>query len=324
MKILVTGGAGYIGSHVVLELLDQGYEVVVLDDLSMGAKENVDDRAAFILGSILSRADNEIALKGVDAVIHMAAFKAAGESVENPEKYTRNNVDGTLTLLNTMVDLGIHKFVFSSSAAVYGEPQYLPIDEKHPVNPINPYGETKLKIEYQLEKEFISKGICFATLRYFNAAGYDINGRVRIPENEPNNLLPVVMEAANGSRNMIEIFGDDYETRDGTGVRDYIHVTDLAKAHILAVHYLRSHPSFTVNLGSDVGYSVTEILDTARKITEKPIPANISARRAGDPPKLVASSEKAKSLLGWKAEHSDLETLISTMWDIYRPAEALV
>lgn len=322
MKVLVTGGAGYIGSHVVLELLDQGFDVSVLDDLSMGARENVDERAEFFLGSILNPEDNAKALEGVDAVIHMAAFKAAGESVENPEKYEKNNVGGTLTLLGSMLDHGIHRFVFSSSAAVYGDPQYLPVDEKHPVVPINPYGQTKLDIEGKLENSYSDRGIRFASLRYFNAAGYDILGRVRIPEAVPNNLLPIVMEAANGTRASLDVFGDDYETRDGTGVRDYIHVTDLAKAHILAVERLEKSSSFTINLGSEKGYSVQEVLDTARTVTGMPILANITGRRPGDPPKLVASSQKAKELLGWSTKHSDLESLISSMWEIYKPAEA--
>ena len=275
----------------------------------------------FILGSILNREDNEKALDGVDAVIHMAAFKAAGESVENPEKYMHNNVYGTLTLLDTMVDLSIQNFVFSSSAAVYGDPKYLPIDERHPVNPINPYGESKLIIEKILKDVYESKGIRSASLRYFNAAGYDIKGRIRIPEKGPNNLLPIVMETANGTRNKMNVFGNDYKTPDGTGVRDYIHVSDLAKAHILSVNYLKNNPSITVNLGSEVGYSVQEIIDTARKITGEIIPTEIKSRRSGDPPKLVASSENAKEILKWSAEHSEIETLISTMWEIYCHAE---
>lgn len=324
MKVLVTGGAGYIGSHVVLELLDQGFEVAVLDDLSMGARENVDERADFIRGSISNRKDNESALKGVDAVIHMAAFKAAGESVTNPEKYHRNNVDGTLTLLDTMVDLGLDKFVFSSTAAVYGKPKYLPIDEDHTVEPINPYGSTKLEIESFLNSVYSEKGICFASLRYFNAAGYDIQGRIRVPETGPNNLLPIVMETARGTRNSMEIFGNDYDTRDGTGVRDYIHVTDLSSAHIMALNELERGESFTVNLGSEQGFSVTEILEMSRRITGEEITAQVVSRRPGDPPKLVASSQKAKELLGWSAEHSDLNTLIATTWEIYRPMEERV
>jgi len=318
MKILVTGGAGYIGSHVVLDLLEADHDVIILDDLSLGVELNIHSDAQFIFGSTL---DNE-ALKvcfqdQVDAVIHLAAFKAAGESMTDPEKYSKNNISGTINLLNAMTDHGVHTFVFSSSAAVYGYPEYLPIDEDHPTDPINYYGFTKLVIESFLEWYGKLRGLKYVSLRYFNAAGYDPKGRILGLEQNPANLLPIVMEVASGVRDKMEVFGDDYDTPDGTGVRDYIHVSDLASAHVKALDYLQSGDSIMVNLATGEGYSVLDVIEKAREITGHPIPYEITARREGDPAKLIATSESAGELLDWEPKLSDLESLLKTTWRVY-------
>jgi UDP-glucose 4-epimerase len=239
----------------------------------------------------------------------------------NPEKYARNNISGTVNIINAACLAGIKNIVFSSSAAVYGEPQYLPIDEKHPTVPENFYGFTKLDIERFLEWYDKLKNIRYAALRYFNAAGYDVNGRLTGLEQNPANLLPIIMETACGMRKEMQIFGNDYDTADGTCIRDYIHVNDLAKGHVSALDYLiKNDKSIVVNLGSELGFSVTEVIETARKITGKPIPAKIVGRRSGDPAKLSASCSLAYELLGWKARHSDLETLLKTSWEVYKIA----
>ncbi len=320
MKVLVTGGAGYIGSHAVADLCDKGHEVTVFDDLSLGLRENVDERAAFVRGSTLNPDDLEKALgNSYDAVMHFAAWKAAGESMLKPEKYSRNNLVGTINLLNAIVRHGVKMFVFSSSAAVYGYPKYLPVDENHSLDPINYYGFTKLEIERILRWYSVLKDLRFAALRYFNAAGYDVRGRVRGKEKNPANLLPIVMEVAAGSRERLEVYGDDYETRDGTGVRDYIHVNDLASAHVLALDYLsEKNRDLTVNLATGIGFSVLEVIAKAREVTGREIPYTIVDRRPGDPAELVATSNIAQKLLGWEVKHSDLETILSSMWSVYR------
>ena len=321
MKALILGGAGYIGSHVCLEFLTAGHEVTVFDNLSSGTKDNIFPQERFIEGDIMDYAalSNEMR-KGYDVVVHLAAFKAAGESMLVPEKYASNNIAGTINVLNAMASHGVRYFVFSSSAAVYGEPSYLPIDEKHPTNPENFYGFTKLEIERILFWYDKLKGIRYAALRYFNAAGYDPEGRVRGLEKNPANLLPVIMEVAAGMRNELHIFGNDYPTKDGTGIRDYVHVSDLAVGHVAALEYMKKNDaSLIVNLGSEEGLSVLEILEQARRITGKPIPAVITARRPGDPAKLVAGSQLAQKLLGWKARYSDVETLVKTSWNVYLP-----
>ena len=319
MKVLVVGGAGYIGSHVSRALLDKGHEVTVFDNLSTGLTKNLFPESTFIEGDIGNEKQiNDAFATGIDAFIHLAAFKAAGESMFKPEKYSVNNINGTLTLLNAAVAHGIKRAVFSSSAAVYGEPKYLPIDENHPKDPENYYGFTKLEIERFLGWYDKLKGLRFASLRYFNAAGYDVNGRITGLERNPANLLPVVMEVAAGMREKIDVFGSDYDTPDGTGVRDYVHVSDLADAHVLGLEYLeKTDQSIVVNLGSENGISVKEMVDAARRITGKPVRADYVARRPGDPGKLVASSKKAHELLGWTAKHSDVETLISSTWKAY-------
>jgi UDP-glucose 4-epimerase len=238
-RILVTGGAGYIGSHIVYSLSDLGYQVVVFDNLSLGVEENIDKRSEFIKGDILNDKDlNHAFSERIDVVFHFAALKAAGESMYHPEKYGTNNISGTLNLLNKMIEKKTTNIVFSSSAAVYGNPRYLPIDEKHPLNPINYYGYTKLAIEDNLSWYSKLKNLKYTALRYFNATGYDIQGRIRGKEKNPTNLTPVVMETISGMRKEMEVYGNDYQTPDGSGIRDYIHVNDLADAHILAMNYI--------------------------------------------------------------------------------------
>ena len=319
MKVLVIGGAGYIGSHVVKEMMKAGHKVTVFDNLSSGLRCNLFPQNDFIYGNILIPSDLDAAFEqGFDAFVHLAAFKAAGESMEKPEKYSVNNITGTLNIMNSALKYNCKKMIFSSSAATFGEPQYLPMDEKHPQNPINYYGFTKLKIEEFMTWYDQLKGLKFAALRYFNAAGYDPDGEIRGLEQNPQNLLPRIMEAALGQR-QLKVFGTDYDTRDGTCIRDYVHVTDLAKAHVLALDYITSKKeSITVNLGSETGVSVTQMLEAARRITGEPIPAKYVGRRPGDPACLYATSKYAYEKLGWKAEHSDVDTLISSTWNVYK------
>lgn len=320
MRILVAGGAGYIGSHVTRALLDAGYEAWVFDDFSSGLEANLFPEAPVVRGNIRDTALLKDTLSGgFDAVIHLAAFKAAGESMEQPGKYADNNIAGTISLLNAMVETGVHRIVFSSSAAVYGEPQYVPVDEDHPTNPANFYGFTKLEIERIMAWYDSLTGLKSAVLRYFNAAGYDTDGRIGGLERNPANLLPVIMEVATGMREELSIFGTDYDTPDGTCIRDYVHVTDLANAHVAAVHYLfETGESIAVNLGSEQGLSVKEMLDVARSVTGQAIPARNVDRRPGDPARLVASSSRASHSLGWDAVFSDPETLVRTTWEAYR------
>lgn len=313
------GGAGYIGSHVVRELLDESYDVTVFDNLASGLRINLQPEASFVHGDILQPDQLRRALPGHDAIIHLAAFKAAGESMLAPEKYALNNLNGTVNILNAASEAGITRIVFSSSAAVYGEPEYLPIDEDHPTRPENFYGFTKLEIERVMDWYDRIRGMRYASLRYFNAAGYDAAGRVRGLEQNPANLLPVIMEVAAGTRSALKIFGNDYDTPDGTGVRDYIHVSDLARAHTAALKTIdRSDRSLVVNLGSESGLSVLEILDAARRITGRDIPAAITDRRPGDPARLVASAARAHELLSWRARESGVEQLVATSWAVYR------
>jgi UDP-glucose 4-epimerase len=319
-RILVVGGAGYIGSHVARAFCDKKFSVTVFDNLSSGCRENLFPDADFVLGDILDFAKlRDTMATGFDAIVHLAALKAAGESMEQPEKFSINNICGTLNLLNAASETGVRNIVFSSSAAVYGTPVHVPIDEQHPTEPINYYGFTKLEIERFLGWYERIRGIRFAALRYFNAAGYDTNGRIKGLEKNPQNLLPVVMEVAAGMRSRMSVFGNDYDTPDGTCIRDYVHVSDLADAHISAYEYItRTGASLTVNLGSEKGITVKEMIDTARRITGKPIPADIVGRRSGDPATLVASSEKAARMLSWKAKFSDCETLVASTWNVYK------
>ncbi len=320
MNVLVIGGAGYIGSHVVKELNKQGHKVTVFDNLSSGLRQNLFKQNGFIHGDILIKEQLDKAFaQGFDAFIHLAAFKAAGESMVSPEKYSVNNITGTLNIINSAVEHGCKRMVFSSSAAVFGEPQYLPIDEAHPKNPENYYGFTKLKIEEFMAWYEKLRGLRFAALRYFNAAGYDVDGEIFGLEQNPANLLPIIMEVACGMRPKMKIFGNDYDTRDGTCIRDYIHVTDLAVAHVKALEWIaKNDKSLTVNLGSEKGTTVTEMVEAARRITGKPIPADYAERRPGDPASLVASAKYAAEVLGWKAQHSDVDTLLETTYKAYQ------
>ena len=320
MRVLVIGGAGYIGSHVVKELMSKGHKVTVFDNLSSGLKQNLFKENGFIKGDILKVKDLEKAFaKGFDAFIHLAAFKAAGESMVAPEKYSVNNINGTINILNAAVKYNCLNMVFSSSAATFGEPQYLPIDENHPKNPENYYGFTKLKIEEFMAWYDRLKGLKFAALRYFNAAGYDPEGVLYGLEKNPANLLTVMMEVACGKREKLCVFGNDYPTRDGTCIRDYIHVTDLASAHVMALEYISSKKeSLTLNRGTGNGITVTEMLESTRRITGKEIKADYVERRPGDPAQLTAKSDLAKKVLGWEAKYSDVDTLIGSTWNAYK------
>lgn len=322
MRILVIGGAGYIGSHVARAFLDKGHSVCVFDNLSSGCRDSLFPEARFVLGDVLdSGALVKCMREGFDALVHLAAFKAAGESMVKPEKYSVNNISGAISILNAASECGIKRVVFSSSAAVYGAPKYLPIDENHPTSPENYYGFTKLEIERVLAWYDTLKGIRFAALRYFNAAGYDPQGRLWSLERNPANLLPVVMEVASGMRSQLQVFGDDYATRDGTCIRDYVHVSDLASAHVAALESIeRTDKSLTVNLGSETGTTVLEMVAKAREITGKAIPTTVVGRRPGDPAELYATSRTARDLLGWKPVVSDLESLVSSTWKAYQRA----
>lgn len=317
-KVLVIGGAGYIGSHVAKTLLKSGYLPVVFDNLSTGLRQNVIAGEEFIVGDILNTDQLTQAMEGVEGVVYLAGFKAVGESMGNPEKYAVNNIIGAINVLNAMSKVGVKKIIFSSSAAVYGEPKYLPIDEEHPKEPINFYGFTKLETERLLKWYDQLKGIKFVALRYFNAVGYDPDGEIYGLEKNPQNLLPIVMEAAMGTRDHVEVYGNDYDTPDGSCIRDYIHVTDLASAHLKALEKLfAGEESMILNLGTSTGISVLEMINESKRVSGKDFLVKMGPRRAGDPGKLIASCEKAKEKLGWSAEYSNLETIVKTTWDAY-------
>ena len=320
MKILVTGGAGYIGSHVVYELIDQGHDVTILDDMSLGLEENIDPRSIFVQGSTHSDSDLDSVLSvGFDGIIHLAAWKAAGESMTDPAKYAHNNLMGTINLLNACDRHGIKRFVFSSTSSVYGNPEYIPIDENHPTEPISYYGETKLQVEKNLKWFSELKGIRFGVLRYFNAAGYDIKGRIKGRERNALNLIPITMEVAAGIREKMQVFGDNYDTHDGTGVRDYIHVSDLAIAHRKALNYISENDKdLLVNLATGEGHSVLDVINKSKEVSGRDIPFDIVGRRAGDPATVVAVSNRANKVLDWSTKYSDLDTLIRTSWDVYK------
>ena len=321
MRILVLGGAGYIGSHTSLELIRAGYEVVIADNLVTGYRSAIPDGAKFYEGDLRDRAflDRLFTEEKIDAVIHFAAYSLVGESVTNPLKYYDNNLCGTKVLLDAMVEHGIGRIVFSSTAATYGEPKRIPILEDDPTCPTNPYGETKLAMEKMFKWTGAAHGIKFVSLRYFNACGADESGSIGEAHNPESHLIPLILQVPNGKREAISIFGTDYDTPDGTCIRDYIHVTDLASAHILAVEYLlRGGESDVFNLGNGIGYSVREVIETARRITGHPIPAIEVERRAGDPARLVASSDKAKTVLGWNPTHDSLEEIIASAWNWHK------
>ena len=321
MTILVLGGAGYIGSHTVYALIEKGVDVVVIDNLETGHIEAVHEKARFYKGDIRDRAfvDSVLDKEKIDAVIHFAANSLVGESMVNPLKYYDNNVNGTKVLLQSMVAHGLDKIVFSSTAATYGEPEKVPILETDRTEPTNTYGETKLAMEKMFEWTDRAHGLKYVSLRYFNACGAHVSGKIGEAHSPETHLIPLILQVPLGQREYISIFGDDYDTSDGTCIRDYIHVTDLAQAHILAVDYLmKGNESNIFNLGNGVGFTVKEVIDTARKVTGHEIPARIAERRAGDPARLIASSDKARQVLLWKPEHADLEEIISTAWNWHK------
>lgn len=313
-NILVMGGAGYIGSHTVKHLVENGYNVIVADNLSMGHREAV-KTDKFELADLMDKKSLRAVFKKypIDTVINFAGFIAVGESVENPAKYYQNNVVGTLNLLDIMLENDVKKIVFSSTAAVFGNPLYVPIDEKHITNPINPYGQTKLMIEKIFADYQRAYGLKYIAFRYFNASGCAVDGSIGESHNPETHLIPLVLKAIKGERANIKIFGDDYETSDGTCIRDYIHVEDLAVAHRLAVENIDKFTG-VLNLGTSKGTSVKEIIDIAEKITGKKCPVIIEGRRAGDPAILSATSGKAKEILGWEPKLT-MEDIIKTAWN---------
>lgn len=317
MAILVLGGAGYIGSHTVNELIDKGENVVIADSLQTGHIEAVHPKAKFYKGDIRDKSflDALFDIEKIDSIIHFAANSLVGESMTDPLKYYDNNLYGTMVLLESMVKNGVNKIVFSSTAATYGEPENIPIKESDRKEPTNTYGETKLAMEKMMKWVSNAHDLKFVSLRYFNACGAHSLGEIGEDHKPETHLIPLILQVPNGQREHIGIFGDDYETPDGTCIRDYIHVTDLADAHILAVEYLKKgNESDIFNLGNGIGFSVKEVVETARKVTGHPIPAVISPRRAGDPAQLIASSEKAKKILGWNPQHEDLNEIITSAW----------
>ena len=317
MAILVLGGAGYIGSHTVYELIDLGEDVVIIDNLETGYIEAVHEKARFYKGDIRDRAFlNEVFEKEkIEAVIHFAANSLVGESMSNPLKYYDNNLCGTKVLLEAMVAYGIDKIVFSSTAATYGEPENVPILETDRTEPTNTYGETKLSMEKMMKWTSKAHDLRYVALRYFNACGAHKSGEIGEAHNPESHLIPLILQVPNKKREAISVYGEDYDTKDGTCIRDYIHVTDLAQAHILAVEYLRKgNESDVFNLGNGIGFSVKEVIETARKVTKDPIKAIVTDKRAGDPAQLIASSEKAQTVLGWVPQHADLEKIIESAW----------
>lgn len=314
--ILVMGGAGYIGSHTVKHLLANNYSVVVADNLVYGHKEAIDNRAKFEIADLADKASLRKVFDkyNIDAVIHFAAFAYVGESVQNPQKYYQNNVVGTINLLDVMMEYGVKKIVFSSTCATYGEPQYTPIDEKHPQNPINPYGRTKLMIEQIFADYEKAYGLQHIALRYFNAAGCAADGSIGESHTPETHIIPLVLKAITGERNNIKVFGTDYDTRDGTCIRDYIHVEDLAQAHRLAVEKLGFYNG-CINLGTGVGTTVKEIITAAENVSGKKCPVEYAERRPGDPAKLFADNRKAKEILGWDPQYLNIENIIQTAWN---------
>lgn len=319
MKILVTGGAGYIGSHTVKRLLERNHEVTVYDNLSMGHQQSV-PRDILVTGDLkdIDQLDQLLLSRQIEAVIHFAANAYVGESVIHPSKYYVNNLLNSINLLERVRRLGIQKLVFSSTCATYGVPPQVPITEETPQQPINPYGNSKLAFEKMLADYAQPYQIGFAALRYFNAAGAAPDGTIGEDHDPETHLIPLVLQTALGQRPQIEIFGTDYPTPDGTCVRDYIHVDDLAQAHILAVEKLEPGQAMKYNVGVGKGFSVREVIRTAEEVTGKPIPVKESPRRAGDPPELVASSDKIRAELGWSPKYTDLKPIIETAWNWHK------
>lgn len=319
MSILVTGGAGYIGSHTVKYLQEQNEDVIVLDNLQTGHKEAVDVEKFYNLDLRDPDIDKVFKENNISGVIHFAANSLVGESVEKPYKYYDNNVYGTLCLLKAMMENDVKNIIFSSTAAVYGEPENIPILESDRTNPTNPYGETKLTMEKMMKWFDNAYDIKYVSLRYFNAAGAHESGMIGESHNPETHLIPLILQVPLGKRDKIYIFGDDYETRDGTCIRDYIHVWDLADAHYLAYKYLKDgNDSEIFNLGSGNGFSVKEVVDVAREVTKREIPAEISDRRPGDPAVLIASSDKIKEKLGWNPQKTNLHEIIKDAWNFHQ------
>lgn len=317
MAILVLGGAGYIGSHTVYELIDAGRDVVVADNLLTGFRAAVHPKARFYQLDIRDRSalDELFTKEKIEGVIHFAASSQVGESMSDPLKYYDNNLHGTMVLLQAMVAHGVDKIVFSSTAATYGEPERVPILETDRTDPTNCYGETKLAMEHMMRWVSRAHGLKYVALRYFNACGAHPSGAIGEAHNPETHLIPLILQVPNGQREKISIFGDDYATKNGTCIRDYIHVSDLAQAHILALdHLLQGGESDVFNLGNGVGFTVKEVIDVARAVTGHPIPAETCPRRAGDPAQLIASSKKAVEQLGWKPKYNDLNTIIASAW----------
>lgn len=315
MRILVTGGAGYIGSHAVRYLLRAGHEVWAYDNLVTGHRQSVPD-GLLIVGDLHEGDKLRAVLREhlIDAVMHFAAFALVGESVADPAKYYRNNVVASLSLLEAMRLEGVQRIVFSSTTATYGAPERIPIREDEPQRPINPYGFAKLVVERALSDYAAAYGLSYAALRYFNAAGAAPEGDLGEDHTPESHLIPITLQVALGQREKITIFGEDYPTPDGTCIRDYIHVDDLADAHVRALDRLRPGEGLRLNLGLGTGYSVREVIETCRKVTERPIPEEIGPRRPGDPPELIADSSRAREVLGWEPRYTRLEQIIQTAW----------
>ena len=317
MKVLVAGGAGYIGSHTVKELLREGHEVVVFDNFSTGKKELLVG-GELVEGDLMDKDSIKEALysKGIGAVLHFASLIQVGESYTNPLKYYTHNLISSLNLLDAVLEAKVKAFIFSSSAAVYGIPLQIPIPETHPLNPVNPYGQTKVFVEKILEDYERAYGLKFISLRYFNAAGADPEGLLGEMHEPETHLIPNILLFLLGKKKSLELYGTDFPTEDGTAIRDYIHVTDLAKAHVLALQkLLESSRSEFINLGANKGYSVLEVIKKTEKVTGHKVPYEERPRRKGDVPVLLASREKAQKILGWKLSYSDIETIIETAWN---------
>lgn len=314
MRLLVTGGAGYIGSVVAGQLLKAGHEVTIFDNLSRGHRRAIPGGARFVEGDLLdAERTREVLHEGFEGVLHFAALSLVGESVEEPERYYRNNVLGTLELLEAMVEGGASRLVFSSTAAVYGEPRKVPIEEDDPPLPTNPYGGSKLAVDRMISFVARARGLAAVSLRYFNVAG--ASGRFGEDHRPETHLIPLVLRTALGEREYVEVYGTDYPTPDGTAIRDYIHVEDLARAHLLALEAAREGEHRIYNLGNGEGFSVRQVIETAREVTEREIEAKEAPRRPGDPPVLVASSGKIRRELGWKPEKPELAAMISDAWE---------
>jgi UDP-glucose 4-epimerase len=319
MRVLVTGGAGYIGSHMALVLRRAGHEVVVVDDLSAGHRDAVAADAVFIEADVADRVrmGEVLRVHGVEAILHFAARIQVGESVSDPRRYYQGNVAASIALLDSALDAGVKRFVLSSTAAVYGEPLRVPIDEQHPTSPINPYGDTKLAIERMLAAYGHAYGLRWAALRYFNAAGADVEAGLDERHDPETHLVPIVVDVALGRRDAVTVFGNDYDTPDGTCVRDYIHVLDLCEAHLVALEHLASGgEGGAFNLGTGEGQSVAHVIDVVRSVSGREVRVVQGPRRAGDPPRLVASPERAARVLGWRAKRVRLEDIVRDLWQV--------